>query len=73
LDRLLFGVNPTAGMNFLKLGSLAYEFRRTAEPCDPPVEVTAEGDYFRLFDGRHRVISALIAGRSHIEAELIDA
>lgn len=73
LDRVLFGVNPPAGMNFAKLGGIAYEFRRAAEPCNPPIQVTVEGAYWRVHEGRHRVLGAIIAGRSHIEAELIDA
>jgi len=72
LDRILFGRNPPAGMNFLKLASIVYEFRRAAEPCDPPIQVTPEGNNWRVHDGRHRVIGAIIAGRSHIEAELLE-
>jgi hypothetical protein len=72
LDRVLFGVNPPAGMNFAQLGGIAYEFRRAAEPCDPPILVTSEWvQVFRVHDGRHRVFGSIIAGRSHIEAQLL--
>lgn len=68
LNRLLFGVNPPAGMDWAVIGLWVCRFRKTAEPCDPPIIVTCEGDYFRVRDGRHRVLGALIAGRTHIEA-----
>ena len=71
LDSVLFGVNPPAGMDFAKLGGIAHEFRRAAEPCDPPIVVTAEGPYWRVHNGRHRVFGAIIAGRTHIEAEYL--
>lgn len=71
LDNILFGRNPPAGMNFLKLGSLVYQFRSTAEPCDPPIIVTQEGDVYRVHEGRHRTFAAIIAGRTHIEAEYL--
>ena len=72
LERVLFGKNPPAGMNFLILASLVYEFRRTAEPCNPPIRVSPLGDYYQVHEGRHRVFGAIIAGRTHIEAEIAE-
>jgi hypothetical protein len=70
LDRLLFGVNPPAGMDWAVIGLWCARLRKTADPCDPPIVVTQEGEYYRVRDGRHRVIGALIAGRTHIAATI---
>jgi hypothetical protein len=62
-DRVLLGRNPPAGMNPLLLMSIAYAYRAgTGEPY-PPVEVTEADGGWRIHDGRHRAIGALIAGR----------
>jgi len=71
LDRVLFGVNPPAGMDLAVIGHWSMLLRKHAEPCSPVIQVTQEGDYYRVHDGRHRVFGAIIAGRTHIEAELI--
>ena len=71
LDRVLFGVNPPAGMDLAVIGMWAALLRKTAEPCNPPIQVTVEGDYYRVRDGRHRVFGAIVAGRTHIEAEVL--
>ena len=75
LNRIMVGElgqqMPPAGMDVLTLMSLAAYFRKTGGPCEPPIEVTVEGDYFRIDDGRHRYIGALIAGRQDIEAEVV--
>jgi hypothetical protein len=44
--------------------------RKTTEPVDFPVKVTVEGSYWRVCDGRHRVLGFHAGGRSHIDAEI---
>lgn len=70
LHQILFGPNVPAGIDWAILGLWTCQFRKTAQPCEPPILVAAEGDYWRLKDGRHRVIAAIMAGRTAIEAEL---
>lgn len=65
IEDLRFGANPPAGMNVLVLMSLAYLLKSTTE--DPePVIVEAEDNGFRISDGRHRAVAALIAGRPDV-------
>jgi hypothetical protein len=75
LNRIMVGeygqANPPAGMDVLTLMSLVAYFRKTGGPCDPPIKVTIEGDYWRVDDGRHRYFAAVIAGRQDIEAEVV--
>lgn len=74
LDHLLFPPNPPAGMDWAMIGLWVVRFRKTPQPCDPPILVVAEGRNWRIRDGRHRVMAAMIAGRTHIEASgAIDA
>jgi hypothetical protein len=71
LEMLLFGRNPPAGMDWATVGLWTAKFRKTAEPCDPPIEVgmpCLTCGALRVTDGRHRVVGALFAGRSHIDA-----
>jgi hypothetical protein len=72
LDRLLMPPNMPAGMDWAVIGLWVAKFRKTPQPCDPPILVTAEGRYWRIRDGRHRVTAALISGRTYIEAEEAD-
>jgi len=66
VDRLLFGPNPSGGMNPFVLMSLAYLMLSTSEDPDP-VEVTREPDgNWRVHDGRHRVVAAMLAGRRDV-------
>lgn len=68
IEDLRFGSNPPAGMNPFVLMSLAYQMRASTK--DPaPIEVTEEPDgTYRVSDGRHRVVAALIAGRPDVLA-----
>jgi hypothetical protein len=60
--------NVAAGMNVLVLMSLVYRLRATLE--DPePVVVSRCGDHWRLHDGRHRFLAAVIAGRPDVLAD----
>lgn len=71
LDSLLFGPNVPAGMDWAVIGLWCVKFRKTAEQCDPPIEVTPIPEsprIWRVHDGRHRTIAAIMAGRTHIEA-----
>lgn len=71
LEMLLFGRNPPAGMDPFVVGHWAMKMRKTGDPCDPPIEVGLPCwvcGALRVTDGRHRVVGALFAGRSHIDA-----
>jgi hypothetical protein len=68
MEQIALPPNVPAGMNFLKLGHMTYVMRATTEHFDP-IEVSEIGDgFYRITDGRHRFISALIAGRPSIQA-----
>ena len=68
LEDLRFGPNPPAGMNPLVLMAMTYRMRSTTEDLEPIV-VTRDGDGWRIHDGRHRAVSALIAGRPDVLAQ----
>ena len=68
LEELCFGPNPPAGMNPLVLMAMTYRMRSTTEDLEPIV-VTRDGDGWRIHDGRHRAVSALIAGRPDVLAQ----
>lgn len=70
LDAVVFGPNVPAGMDWAVIGLWVCRFRKTAEGCDPRIAVTAIADtgLWRVTDGRHRVIAAIMAGRTEIEA-----
>ncbi len=75
LDSLLFGPNVPAGMDWSVIGLWVCRLRKTAEPVDPPIEVTPDCDsprVWRVHDGRHRTIAAIMAGRTHIQAVYLD-
>lgn len=58
--------NVPAGCNYLVLGSLAYMLRATTEDPEPvEVELEADGSW-RVCDGRHRYLAAVIAGRPDV-------
>jgi hypothetical protein len=60
--------NITAGMNLLVVASLAY-MMRTSREDPPPVSVSPEDGVWRLHDGRHRLVAAMIAGRPDVLCE----
>lgn len=68
LEQLLMPPNMPAGMDWAVIGLWVCRLRKTPQPCDPPIVVRAEGDYWRIVDGRHRTVASHIAGRTHIEA-----
>lgn len=66
IEHLRLPPNVPAGMNYLKLGHYAYRLRATNEDL-APITVAPVGDgSFRITDGRHRAIAALIAGRPDV-------
>jgi hypothetical protein len=67
IEDLRFGPNPPAGLNPLKLMALAYQLAATTEELEP-VEVTRDIDGWRIHDGRHRAVAAMIAGRPDVLA-----
>lgn len=67
IENLLFKPNAPAGMNPLVLMSLVYFLRSNVE--DPaPIVVKQDGDNYRILDGRHRAMAAIIAGRPDVLA-----
>ncbi len=75
LDSLLFGPNMPAGMDWSVIGLWTCRLRKTSERCDPPIVVTPVADtprIWRVHDGRHRTIAAIMAGRTHIHAVYLD-
>lgn len=67
VEWLLFKPNAPAGMNVLVLMSLAYMLRSSV--IDPePIVVKVEGNNYRIMDGRHRAMAAIIAGRPDVLA-----
>jgi hypothetical protein len=68
IEDLLLPPNLPAGMDVLTLFSLVALLHKTTE--DPePVTVQREQSHWRITDGRHRAIAALIAGRIDVLAE----
>jgi hypothetical protein len=63
--------NVTAGANPLLLMSLTHMLRSTTEDA-PPITVRREGPHYRIIDGRHRFMAAVIAGRPSILARVED-
>jgi hypothetical protein len=60
-----------AGMDWAVVGLWVCRFRKTSLPCLPPIRVRVEeAGYWSITDGRHRVVAALVAGRTHIDAVL---
>lgn len=70
LDHLLFLTNVPAGLDWSVVGHWTMVFRKTAQPCEPPIRVTPIGDtgMYRVIDGRHRTVAAYVAGRVDIDA-----
>jgi hypothetical protein len=60
-------------MNAMKLLAYAHELRSSTVPhVGGPVVVTREPDgSFRVHDGRHRALAAMIAGRADVECVLV--
>lgn len=67
LDRILLPVSVPAGMSPLVVMSLAYLYRASNEDVEP-VELTRHGRFYRVTDGRHRVVASHIAGRRRVLA-----
>jgi hypothetical protein len=68
IEDLRLPPNVPAGMNYLLLGFFAYQLRATNKSLEPIlVERVGDGS-FRITDGRHRAIAALIAGRPSVDA-----
>jgi hypothetical protein len=64
---ILFPEPVSAGMDPYILMSLAGMYRKTNEDTTP-IEVRKAGPFYRLTDGRHRVVASMIAGRKTIWA-----
>jgi hypothetical protein len=68
VEQLRFGPNPTAGMNPMVLMHFAYYMRASTIDLEP-IQVTREFGGWRIHDGRHRALAAMIAGRPDVLAE----
>jgi hypothetical protein len=68
LEELCMGANPPAGMNPLVLMSLAYDLRSSTEDPEPVAVRRIGSAMWRIHDGRHRMVAALIAGRPDVLA-----
>jgi hypothetical protein len=55
-------------MDWSVIGHFAMMMRKTTED-PPPIVVAQEGDYWRICDGRHRFVAAMVAGRPDVLAE----
>lgn len=69
IEKLLWKPNMPAGLNPFVLMSIAYVLRSSVDDVEPIV-VKPEGENFRIMDGRHRAVAAMIAGRSDVLAEV---
>ena len=58
--------NVAAGCNFLKIGAYAHLLRGTTEDLEPVVVAFEAKESWRLVDGRHRYLAAVIAGRPDV-------
>lgn len=67
IEKLLLKPNAVAGMNVLVVMSLAYFYRSNVLDAEP-IKVKREGQFYRIMDGRHRMIGSLIAGRPSVLA-----
>lgn len=68
IEALRFPGNVVAGCNYLEIGFFAYQLRGSGWDPDPIlVEDLGDGTY-RIVDGRHRAIAAIIAGRPDVLA-----
>ncbi len=68
IDKLLFKEPVTAGLNLGRICIFA-EIMRTSNEDPGAVLLRPEGEYFRIMDGRHRVVAAMMAGRKDVLAE----
>lgn len=68
LDRILLPRAVPAGCDWAVIGLWVARQRKTSDPVDPPIVLRPEGDHYRITDGRHRFLAAVIAGRDAIAA-----
>lgn len=64
---LLLKPNIPAGCNFARVGTFV-DMMRTTDQDPAPIVVRQEGLYWRVQDGRHRYLGAVIAGRRDVLA-----
>ena len=69
VEKLRLPPSVPAGLDVLTLLSLAALMRKTTEDPEPIVVAQELGGY-RICDGRHRAVGALIAGRKDVLARL---
>jgi hypothetical protein len=68
VEDILLKPNIPAGCNPLVLMSLAHLLRSTDQDPDP-VKVRRDGGRWRVSDGRHRFLAAVVAGRPDVLCE----
>ena len=67
IDTLLFKEPVSCGASPFVIMALA-QFYRTTNEHTVPITIRAEGNRWRILDGRHRVIASIIAGRKTVFA-----
>lgn len=70
IDRLVLKEPVPAGLDPYRLLSLVPLLRDSTKDHDPILIRPLRSGFFRIVDGRHRVIAAVMAGRTHVLAEL---
>ena len=70
IDDLVFPEPVSGGMNPFVIMSLAYKYRATNEDAEPIIVNYDCDKHYRIADGRHRVVAAMVAGRKEILAEI---
>lgn len=68
IEELMFPEPVSAGMNPFVLMSLAYLMRSTNEDVEPIIVQRESLSVYRIVDGRHRAVAAMMAGRKYIAA-----
>jgi hypothetical protein len=70
IEDIRLGPNVTAGMNVYVIMGLVPLLKASTEDHKPVTVRPLPGGAWRLIDGRHRLVAALIAGRPDVLAEL---
>lgn len=70
-EQIRLPLNVPAGCNDSLIVHLSYMLRSTNED-PPPIVLDRDGDGWRVRDGRHRFIAAVMAGRRDVLAVTAD-
>lgn len=70
IDRLVLKEPVPAGMNPYVLLGMVPLLRGSTKDHDPILIRPLRSGFYRVLDGRHRMIASVMAGRTHVLAEL---